>query len=178
MLFMYVKRNMKKKKWKIVFAPSFEKSWNKIFSKKIQYMIPRTIKNIKNEIEWAWQRVFRGYDDRMIWSLNSYLDTYIPKIIRKMIKIVHGYPANPFCESEIKNIEQWKEILEKIAKGFDAIRKIDNYEFMKNTEEKYTEGIFKGMHKKKTDKKEYNRLYNEFEKGIELFKKYFLNLWD
>jgi hypothetical protein len=36
--------------------------------------------NILNEIKWAWQRVFRGYDDTIYWGFDGYLEQIIPAL--------------------------------------------------------------------------------------------------
>lgn len=38
------------------------------------------IKDILNEIKWAYQRVRRGYDDTIYWGLEDYLRQIIPAI--------------------------------------------------------------------------------------------------
>ncbi|MBI4029163.1 MAG: hypothetical protein HY376_02250 [Candidatus Blackburnbacteria bacterium] len=38
------------------------------------------IRDIYNEIKWAYQRVVRGYDDRVMWGLESYFAQVIPVI--------------------------------------------------------------------------------------------------
>ena len=178
-----MKSKKKNKKWKVDFAPSFFESAEKLFSNDLKYLIPRKIDDWKFEIEWAWQRVFRGYDDRMIWDLHFYLSEYLPKIIRKLAKNAYGYPAsiNKKDKKEFKNIKDWKNTLEKIAKGFDAAGKIDRDEFMKKIKLKKPRKDMFGEDSYidyKVDKKYYKQLTKEFNVGIELFKKYFFNLWD
>lgn len=38
------------------------------------------LRDIKLEIKWAWQRVFRGYDDRIYWGFDYHLTKIIPAI--------------------------------------------------------------------------------------------------
>lgn len=45
-----------------------------------------------NEIKWAYQRVVRGYDDRIFWGFDDYLEQIIPAI-------------KLFCEEELKTKE-------------------------------------------------------------------------
>jgi hypothetical protein len=35
------------------------------------------MKNIFNEIKWAYQRVVRGYDDRIFWGFDGYLCDFL-----------------------------------------------------------------------------------------------------
>ena len=98
-----------------------------------------------------------------------------------MKKNVSGHPSSPTGKCEIKNIRQWKEILEKIAKGFDSAKNIDESLYMKKTKLKNPR---KDMFGKETytdykfDKKCYNKLHKEFEEGVELFKHWYFSLWD
>ena len=176
-----IKNTKKKKELKVILTPSFVDSFEKLFSNNIRFLVPRKINDWKFEIKWAWQRVFRGYDDRLTWDLHSYISDYLPKLIREMKKMAHGYPSSHTGKSEIKNIKQWKEILEKIAKGFDAAKKIENTDYMKKIKLKKPKKDIFGKDSYvdyKFDKKCYNKLNKEFEEGVELFKKWYFNLWD
>lgn len=42
-----------------------------------------------NQIKWAYQRVVRGYDDRIFWSFSEYFEQFIP-------------PLKRFCEQWLK----------------------------------------------------------------------------
>ena len=46
--------------------------------------------NILKEIQWAYQRVTRGYDDRIFWEFDSYFFQFIPAI-------------KEFCIGELEN---------------------------------------------------------------------------
>ena len=153
------KKAKTKKEWKIKFAPSFLKSAEKLFSNNLRFLIPRKISDWKYEVKWAWQRVFRGYDDRWNWGLYHHLQEIIPKCVRSMKKHHIGCPGSLFDSKNKKNnCWKWSKILEKIAKGFEAKQKIsDNY-------------LFKGKRFEKLDRKQ--------KEGMKLFVKYFDNLWD
>lgn len=172
------------KKLKIEFHPEFWKSVNKLFSNNLYYLIPRKLNDWRYEIKWAWQRVFRGYDDRITWDLHYYISEYLPKIIRIMKDNVHGHPASIIEDKskwEVKSVKDWKNVLEKIANGFDAARKIENDEYMKEIKlKKPKKDIFgkDSYTSYKYDKKCYNKLYKDFEEGIDLMKHFYFNLWD
>lgn len=64
------------------------------------------------EIKWAYQRVVRGYDDRIYWAMDEYFSQFIPAI-------------KEFCENELeycdKNLNKnrfkvYKETLKLIKK--------------------------------------------------------------
>jgi len=140
-----------KKKWEVKFAPGFWKSVDKCFSNKLQYLIPRSIRNVKYEIKYAWQRVFRGYDDRWHFSTYSMIGDTLIKALGGLKKYHTGYPAH------LKgNGKEWKQILGEIIKGFKAARKISET-----------------FNPKKI--KVYNK---DFQKGMKLFVKYYFSLWD
>ena len=56
----------------------------------------RKIKNIIREIKYAYQRVVRGYDERIKWEFDSYFSQFIP-------------PLKEFCEEELKEMNCSKE---------------------------------------------------------------------
>ena len=38
------------------------------------------MRNIYREVKWAWQRVVRGYDDRVFWGFDGYFMKIIPAL--------------------------------------------------------------------------------------------------
>ena len=140
----------------------FFKSAKKCFSNNPWYAIPRWFSDKKYEIKWAYQRVRYGYDDPWTWSLDHQLAETLPKVLRKMKKGLHGYPM------ECKDIKEWKAIIEKMAVGFESAQKLLNLDYMiKGKKDSYKENKIK---RKKFEK--------QFDEGMNLFKKYFFNLWD
>ena len=51
----------------------------------------KPIKNLIREIKYAYQRVIRGYDERIKWEFDSYFSQFIP-------------PLKEFCEEELKKM--------------------------------------------------------------------------
>lgn len=47
---------------------------------RLWYIIRSAIPDAYYEVRWAFQRVFRGHDERVMWGLNSYLNDIIPDI--------------------------------------------------------------------------------------------------
>lgn len=66
--------------------------------------------NIKN-ILYALQRLTRGYDDRLFWSLSEYIDPMIKAHVEFLLQEQGGYPY-PFTQ------KKWNKVLETILKGF------------------------------------------------------------
>ena len=132
----------------------------------------KIVGHLKRELKWAWQRVFRGYDDRISWSIDFYLNSNLPKWIRQLKENQHGVPSVCFEEkdwnedeskydenAEERAKEKWDNILDNIAEGFEAKQQIDD------------ESLWVGN-------SGYAELNKKFEKGFDLFRQYYDNLWD
>lgn len=107
---------------------------------------------------FAWERVFDGYDRRVIWSIDYYLDKMLPIWIEKLIEYKDGVPMCMFKDEDFipdspdsamvegameKRQEEWNTILQQIADGFRMHSRILNYEFeYKSEEEKEAKQIF------------------------------------
>lgn len=61
-------------------------------------------------IKFAWQRLTRGYDDRLFWSLADYIDPMIVAHVKNLREEGHGHPVNI---SEKK----WDKVLDTIIAG-------------------------------------------------------------
>lgn len=46
----------------------------------------------RNQVRWAWQRVFRGWDDRALWSLDTWLARTLGAQLVAMAALAHGWP--------------------------------------------------------------------------------------
>jgi hypothetical protein len=120
------------------------------------------------QIRWAWQRVFYGHDETVVWSLDWYLSKKMPIWMRELKERTVGVPTCIVKEDEqnengIKD-EYWKaienrydEILEEIAVGFESHLKANDVEYQSE---------------------EYKSLRNKFEKGFDLFREYYETFWD
>ena len=49
------------------------------------------LRDIKNEIYWAYERVIKGWDSRIKWEFDSYFSQFIP-------------PLKEFCEERLKEM--------------------------------------------------------------------------
>ena len=132
--------------------------------------LKRSVSKIIDNIKWAWQRVFRGWDDRAVWSIDFYLSKLVPELITHLQKKGVGIPVAIFSElfspvgpyvtdvtSEQENLakEKWNSVLEEIKVGFEA----------------YRDAMEKGEDQLQV-------VYSEkYERSWELFRKYFDCLW-
>ncbi len=120
----------------------------------------------KNQVKYALQRVFRGWDDRAVWSIDYYIADLIVKLLTQLKNHHYGIPIDMFdglsyedenkCAYSEKDQkiadERWCNILQEIIDGFDEYVYNDvNYDCYKS---------------------------EKFEKSFELFKKHFIKFWD
>lgn len=105
-------------------------------------------------IKWFIQRGRRGYADCDLWSLDWYLLSWLPKAIRELKTISYGHPIG------IKSHKEWKKILTRMADGLEA---------------GYTL-VDLGYNIRQKDRR--LKLEKQFNEGMGLFVKYFVNLWD
>jgi hypothetical protein len=124
------------------------------------------------ELIYAWERVTKGYDRRVIWSIDWYLSEMIPKWVMELKKTSYGIPSEMFEDSDWDNdkceyipgaedraVKKWHDILDQIALGFECHNLI-------NKESLWIQSVG------------YSELNAEFEKGFDLFKKHFGSFWD
>ena len=121
-------------------------------------------------IKWAWQRVFRGWDDRVVWSIDFYLARNLPNWLSVLKDNKIGTPVILFTNDDYDNDDytilddrcelrhrEWQDILGQMIDGFNAYIEMDEVQY---------------------DSPEYTIAQNKFENGFNLFRKYFSNLWD
>jgi hypothetical protein len=120
------------------------------------------------EIKYAWQRVFRGYDDKVSWSFDYYLAKLVPPIIKE-IKEHSGTPVNFYSEDydfdlvqseeeEKRAHEEFVNTLDQIIEGFVVYCMINDNSIDCKSEE-------------------YKLLKDKFNNGFKLLHKYFEDLW-
>jgi len=92
--------------------------------------------DLTNPIKWAWQRLTRGWDDRVIWSIDYYLAEMMPVWLRKLAKDKQGIPASMFGDNWIEPTsdedeaaeQRWNGILHEMIDGFEAAKRIIDYD--------------------------------------------------
>ena len=130
---------------------------------------------IKRNLVWAWQRVFRGWDDRVIWSIDWYLAEKIPQWMMTLKERKAGIPGrmfnkedfdsdyNPTKEGMKRATEKWNDILDAIAYGLTEYSNFENG----------TSHPLKGSYAD-----EQKRVNEEAKKSLELFAENFGSFWD
>jgi hypothetical protein len=125
------------------------------------------------KIKYAYQRVSRGWDDTAVWSIDWYLSKLIPQLVKRLKDNKIGYPMEMYegmtpldeggwtysKEDDEAAAQKWQGILQTIIDGFEASKRIQEEHLWSKSPE-------------------YAELDAKFEKGFELFHKYYFNLWD
>jgi hypothetical protein len=113
------------------------------------------------KVNWFFQKLFRGYSKRDLWSLDYHLaDLILPRLIAFEKMKRNGVPGI-LCKVDgteqdfEKESQEWESILDKMILAFQLIVD-DKYESIEQLIER--------------DKK--------IEEGTMLFGKYFRSLWD
>lgn len=95
--------------------------------------------NIIREIKWAWQRVVKGYDDRVFWDFSDYFMAVMPAL-------------RIFCEEELRKEEsrlnpERTEIFKKTMELIDACQPAEGF-FDFDEEQKAEDELLKyvGLH--------------------------------
>jgi len=132
----------------------------------IPVRIGQGISEVKDTLIHAWQRVFRGYDDRAWWEMDAYLATLIPILVKQLRKNGHGVPSAMYeglTPDENGNYDElaqatatdkWNYILIEIEEGFK--------EYLE-----YQHCNLDPDHK-----------LEKFNRAFDLFREYFSALWD
>jgi len=75
----------------------------------------------RHEIKYKWQRGFRGYSTRDAWSIDSWFEEIMPRILAELKNNLHGCPAEFTIGEDGKKIqdvekgcEEWKAILDRM----------------------------------------------------------------
>lgn len=132
--------------------------------------------SILKEIKYFYQRGTRGYSDRDCWDIDSHLASIIPPMVRTL-KDGCGSPSKLYDPTSVNNEHhKWHEIVEEIAQGFEAaehIKNLDYHRWVDSTNPKY-----KGCKEFSIDHEALKNYQDKMNRGLELFSKYFLSLWD
>ncbi len=86
---------------------------------------------IKQELSYAWQRVWKGYDNRFWWSMDMVFIELYTELFKEFRDNMHSHPHN-------MGSTEWKNILDKMVnllEQMDALE-IEDYEYAKAMEKK------------------------------------------
>lgn len=146
-----------------------------IFDYRPSYILIRPhmiVREIGQEIKWAYQRVVRGWDDRVVWSVDCWLNDIMPEILLQLKNDKVGVPVQMFVgmthgdnyeyTDEQHDIakQKWNDELDKMITAFVVAKKLNNLEY---------------DYKDKVQEEILTKLFNQ---GMDSFKEYYFNLWD
>jgi len=92
------------------------------------------VKDITLNIKWAWQRVYRGWDDRVAWGIDQHLFEQLPQWLSRLKETYHGISPvyiedakvecdkNGNCSDEDFNYakDYYEFVLDQMIDGFNA----------------------------------------------------------
>lgn len=153
------------------------------------------------DIKYFAQRGRRGWADCDTWSLDYYLDGWLPDALRHLKKTKHGtpmgmFPTEPEYIDETGNpteaaheiaIARWDATMDKMIAAFEANRRIDDGLYEEELGPwpfRRPEGVSKeAWRKTKNDRLAAERLLQErdekiFQEGMKLFVENYRSLWD
>lgn len=128
---------------------------------------------VYREVKWFIQRGSRGWADCDVWSIDWYLNRWMPDALRRLKATKHGIPGNMFPEGPeyVKDCgnpndaawviaeARWDGIMNKMIAGFEAAQRINE---MTNFDDPVL---------RKADEA-------ACEEGLKLFVEYYFDLWD
>ncbi len=125
--------------------------------------------DIQYQIEYAIERVQKGYDRRVAWSIDYHLNEMMPKWLDELKEAKGGTPGFMFGKDDFKENgeikegvekrvkEKWELELDKIKNGFLAAKEIED-KWIQETPE--------------------SPEWIAFNEGFDSFKKCYFGLWD
>lgn len=164
------------------------------------WLFDRIKYKIWHPIKWAWQRLYRGWDDRVIWSIMDYLARMLPVWLERLREETHGVPGS-LCP-EGRDVEEasivWDGILDKMIVGFVAAKQILESDFPAWDSRYLAEHERCGRCLEIGDAEDRERMrqvaeeidfwprlhrqedeaLEKFNVGMDLFKEHFFDLWD
>jgi len=131
------------------------------------------IMEFPSEVKWFYQRGSRGWSDRSVWSIDTWLvDNLIP-MLERLKRDKHGTPSTMFRkkdgvdkdgnstdEANILAEQRWDNVLNEIIYGLKCAKKIHNSDYDYN------------------DKELTKRLTKSSKRSFELIGKHLFSLWD
>lgn len=96
---------------------------------------------IRDEIKWAYQRVFRGWDDRASWGIGYWLNDIMPDILRMALEKGQGIPITFFDKEpdlqdgnysrpqELKAEIRMRNTYLDLISAFKEMKELEDYQF-------------------------------------------------
>lgn len=97
------------------------------------------LREIFSHVKWAFQRVYRGWDDRVVWSFDLWLSEIAPPILLKIFESgitpskyfidAKDFPNSSTAEEDEKARKLWGIEIHKMIAGFLAHSKFSSWEY-------------------------------------------------
>lgn len=127
------------------------------------------IRELSKEIKYAWQRVYRGWDDTVPRSVDIWMNHMMPEILARLKGngclldgvIPEGKDGDYSEEQYKQGKEKWDKEIDIMIEGFRAAERLCNIEY-----------DFKDK-----DRKEEKELMDVYKKGMKSFIDNYFSLW-
>lgn len=133
---------------------------------------------MNNRQRKKWLKKHRLYvSPKETWSLDVTLAKYIIPRLKKFKELENGYPGR----GEMDTPEKWDEALDKMIQAFEYVIDLDEY-WLDDPRYDYTDIMF-GKNKEFYEKIKENKRSEDVRRlaaineGLQLFAKYYMNLW-
>jgi len=103
-----------------------------------------------DHVRYFIQRGYRGYSDRDVWSIDYYLNSWMPQALEQLKRTTHGHPIG-------MTKKQWEHRLDQMINAFKIAKNIDYYTYVKP--------------------EECRAARRQFRKNFDVFKNYYFSLW-
>lgn len=147
----------------------------------VLYRIPYFYNEIHYSIKYGFQRMFRGYDDRYLFSYHTENTRYTLEVLKwmKMNKMGSPYTDDPEGVLKTKDTtegkgmdknwhKRWDEALDIMIEGFEALDELDDC-FIRDEN---------GEYDMEATKKKEKELWAKWMKGATLYIHNYRGIWD
>lgn len=85
------------------------------------YRVRDRVRDVPRQVRWAHQRLFRGWDDRAVWSLDTHLAKTLGAQLVCMADNAHGYPSRDYTFlSWVEELRTHGDALLAYSRHFDC----------------------------------------------------------
>lgn len=148
----------------------------------IRYGIWNKLTDWRIEVKYGFQRMFRGYDDRMWWGHSHENARQVLACLKKLQEHKHGapYTSDPDKVLSVEDVpttsdgvndewfKRWDEALQLMIEGFQAWIDLDDVHLLDEN----------GNYDHEASQKERERLTKIWERGAKLYIANYGGLWD
>ncbi|MHB8483519.1 MAG: hypothetical protein ACYDBV_12430 [Nitrospiria bacterium] len=119
-----------------------------------------------------YQRGKRGYSDSDLHDFDTYLISIIVPGLKWLKENMTGCPSDLYDKEAVDNEwHLWHETLDEMIAGFEASDYLTSQKYLKKTRNEKGNTFY-------VDHKDMEAKYLVMQKGLDLFSKYFINLWE